>query len=162
MDEDSNSKFRLNSSFNTQLSLTLLKISMLCAISLSTMLNSRIFSSASNIILPNSCTFNHDIHAQGHLLPPWSCCIHTITPQWYLRARVEASNNSIAKHLIHLPNVWPMLGQRRRRLANIGQLLGRCVLIAGNYHQVFSIVFIQIRTVAAIPTWRRTKTYSFS
>ena len=30
----------------------------------------------------------------------------------------------------HLPNVWPMLGQRRRRWANIGQTLGRCVVFA--------------------------------
>ena len=32
----------------------------------------------------------------------------------------------------HLPNVWPMLGQRHRRWANIGQTLGRCVVFAGN------------------------------
>ena len=31
----------------------------------------------------------------------------------------------------HLPNVWPMLGQRRRRWANIGQILGRCSVFAG-------------------------------
>ena len=30
----------------------------------------------------------------------------------------------------HLPNVWPMLGQRRRRWADIGQTLGRCVVCA--------------------------------
>ena len=27
-----------------------------------------------------------------------------------------------------LPNVWPMLGQRRRRWANIGRTFGRCVV----------------------------------
>ena len=30
----------------------------------------------------------------------------------------------------HMPNVWPMLGQRRRRWANIGQTLGKCVVFA--------------------------------
>ena len=30
-----------------------------------------------------------------------------------------------------LPNVWPMLGQRRRRWAGIGQTLSRCVVFAG-------------------------------
>ena len=32
----------------------------------------------------------------------------------------------------HRPNVWPMLGRRRRRWANIGQTLGLCVVFAGN------------------------------
>ena len=31
----------------------------------------------------------------------------------------------------HLPNVGPMLDQRRRRWANIGPTLGRCVVFAG-------------------------------
>ena len=31
----------------------------------------------------------------------------------------------------HLPNVWPVLDQRRRRWANTGQTLGRCVVFSG-------------------------------
>ena len=31
----------------------------------------------------------------------------------------------------HRPNAGPMLGQRRRRWANIGPALGRCVVFAG-------------------------------
>ena len=34
----------------------------------------------------------------------------------------------------HLPDVRPMLAQRRRRWANIGQTLGKCVVFAGNCH----------------------------
>ena len=42
----------------------------------------------------------------------------------------EQVSNSSA-NTSHLPNVWPMLGQRRRRWANIDRTLGGCVVFAG-------------------------------
>ena len=34
-------------------------------------------------------------------------------------------------NMTNLPNVWLMLGQRRRRWSNIGQTLGKFVVVAG-------------------------------
>ena len=37
----------------------------------------------------------------------------------------------IPANMIHLPNIGPMLGQRRRRWTNIGPVLGECLVFAG-------------------------------
>ena len=47
----------------------------------------------------------------------------------------------------HLPNVWPMLGQRRRRWANIGQTLGRCVVFAGVAPKIDSKYFAHFEII---------------
>ena len=49
----------------------------------------------------------------------------------YITHDYFSSTNVYPANTTHLPNVWPMLGQRRRRWANIGQTLGRCVVFAG-------------------------------
>ena len=61
----------------------------------------------------------------------FSCRMYTVTR---IRQDVQGfrRQQEMPANTTQLPDVWPMLDQRRRRWANIGQTLGRCVVFAGS------------------------------
>ena len=49
---------------------------------------------------------------------------------YYQYVKLSEAHASLAS-MRHWPNVWSMLGQRRRRWANIEQILGQCLMVTG-------------------------------
>ena len=72
--------------------------------------------------------------------------IYSMFDQWW--ASVVDGGPTLVKHWVdvscllttHPPNVCPMLGQRRRRWANISQTVGKCVVFADDTSTLCSLV----------------------